>query len=145
MDSGFLKNSILFSDLLANLSTTYHNACVKLGLSDSSATILYTLYCMQGDLPLNDLCRYCGLKRQTINSALRSLEKENVIFSRQIDGKSKRILLTEEGQKLCDRTVRRLVEIENDIYSRWPREDVEQYLRLTQTYLGQLKEKVAEL
>ena len=50
-----------------------------------------------------------------------------------------------EGQELAERTVVRLVEIENGILASWPKAQLEQYLELTEQYMTALREGVREL
>ena len=62
-----------------------------------------------------------------------------------MDGKKKRACLTEEGKRTAERTVVKLIEIENGILASWPREELEWYLELTERYLVALKGKVKDL
>ena len=65
--------------LIGEIDAVYHEIAWKLGLSDSVFEILYTI-CNYGDsCMLKDIGRNCGLSKQTINSALRKLEKR-VLF-----------------------------------------------------------------
>ena len=59
-------------------------------------------------------------------------------------GRKKTVCLTESGKALAERTVARLIEVENDIFAAWTQEDREQYLALTQRYLNDFKEKTRE-
>lgn len=53
--------------------------------------------------------------------------------------------LTQKGQELAERTVVRLIEIENGILASWPKAQLEQYLELTEQYMTALREGVREL
>lgn len=145
MDSYSSKELKRYNHLANEIDGTYHEMSLKLGLSDSAMIILYTI-CNQGDhCLLADICRWSGLSKQTINSALRKLEEEGIVYLEGMDGKKKRACLTEEGKRTAERTVVKLIEIENGILASWPREELEWYLELTERYLVALKGKVKDL
>ena len=84
------------------------------------------------------------MSKQTINSALRKLEAQGTVYLEASGGRKKTVCLTESGKALAERTVARLIEVENDIVAAWTQEDREQYLALTQRYLNDFKEKTRE-
>lgn len=134
-----------FNYLTAEIDAAYHEAALKLGLSDSALMILYAI-CNHGDsCLLYDIIRLTGISKQTANSALRKLEQEDVVYLEAFGGKKKRVCLTEKGKGLVQRTVLRVVEIENEIYASWEEEEWRLYVELTQKYLVSFKEKVKEL
>lgn len=94
---------------------------------------------------LKDICRNCGLSKQTINSALRKLEKEGIVYLEAVDSRHKKVCLTEEGRSLTRRTAESVIEAENQILASWPQEDVETYIALIRRYLLALQEKAKNL
>lgn len=134
-----------FNYLLGELDAVYHEMSLKLGLSDSAMIILYTI-CDQGECcPLQDICRYSGLSKQTVNSALRKLEAEGVLYLEAAGSRNKTVCLTEKGMGLAERTVKRIMQAENEIYTSWPEQDVEKYLELTEHFLTALQEKAGQM
>ena len=130
--------------LISETDAVYHEAYLKLGLSDSEGQILYTI-CNNGDsCPLSEICRLSGISKQTVNSALRKLEVEGVVYLEPVSARSKCVFLTEAGQALAAETAGKIIRIENDIFDSWPREDVEQYLELTERFLLALRKKAEE-
>ena len=130
-----------FNHLIGELDAVYHEMWLRLGLSDSESKILYTT-CNFGDscLPA-DVCRLTGLSKQTVNSAVRKLEGEGVLYAEAADGRAKRLCLTEEGKRHAGRTAFRILELENEVFVSWPREDVARYLDLSERFLLSLREK----
>ena len=63
--------------LTSELDKAYHEAALKLGLSDSVMLILYTLCWCEGECLLGDLTS--SASKQTINSALRKLEADGIV------------------------------------------------------------------
>lgn len=124
-----------YNYLAGEIEAAYHEVNMKLKVSDSAMIVLYAI-CDQGDsCLLRDICLNFGISKQTVNSALRKLEAEGAVYLEAVDAKNKRVCLTESGKRLADRSARRIIEMENDIFSSWPEEDVEKYLDLAERYL----------
>ena len=85
------------------------------------------------------------MSKQTVNSAIRKLENEGIVYLENVGQKAKNVCLTESGKELVQKTALRVIEIENSIFESWREEDVEFYLRLTEQYLVDLKRKIEEL
>ena len=134
-----------YNHLNSEISNVFHEMSVTLGLSDSVSAILYTI-CNFGDsCLLSDIVRMTGIPKQTINSALRKMEAEEILCLENTEGRRKAVCLTEKGKLLAERTARRMIRMENEIFSSWTEEERSLYLGLTQRYLNQLKEKAKEL
>lgn len=86
-----------------------------------------------------------GASKQTINSALRKLESEGIVYLETFEGRKKKVHLTEKGGQLAKDTVLRVIEAENEIFASWSDEEKSIYIDLTQRYLADFKEKVKEL
>lgn len=134
-----------FTYLIGETDNTYHELALKVGLSDSAMLVLYTLCDMGGECSLQTICSFSGLAKQTVNSALRKLEKEEVVILKQQNGRNKNVKLTDKGIELAENTVAKIMKIENEIMESWTKEEVQQYLSLTERYLNMLKEKLEEM
>ncbi len=134
-----------FTYLIGETDNTYHELALKVGLSDSAMLVLYTLSDMGGECSLQTICSFSGLAKQTVNSALRKLEREEVVILKQQNGRNKNVKLTDKGMKLAENTVAKIMKIENEIMESWTKEEVQQYLSLTERYLNMLKEKLEEI
>ena len=131
--------------LHSEISNVFHDMSAQLGISDSVSIILYTI-CNFGDsCMLGDIVSMTGIPKQTINSALRKLEKEGILRIETVEKRRKRACLTESGKQLADRTAGRMIRIEEEIFSSWTEEERRLYSGLTRKYLDQLKEKAKEL
>ena len=138
-----LNSEILrFNNLISEISALYHEASVKLGISDSSMQILYTVCSSESDCIISDVCRMTGISKQTVNSSLRNMEKNGILYLEQCGGRKRIIRLTEKGQQLADKTARKLIEVENRIYAKWSTDDKEQYIALTKKYLKMFREEL---
>lgn len=145
MDINVSKELRRFNHLMGEINGVYHEAAVKLGLSDSTVSVLYTL-CSEGDpCALHEIVRQSGMSKQTINSAIRKLEGEGVIRLEAAGGRGKNVRLTERGRELARRTAVPLIELEDEIYTSWSREELRTYLELTGRFVSAFREKVKRL
>lgn len=145
MNTYISKDMKRYNYLLGEMEAVYHGMSLKLGLSDSASMILYAI-CEEGDSRLlSEICRLSGLSKQTVNSSIRKLEAEGILYLEKAGSKSKKVCLTEAGKDLAGRTVLRIQQAENAILSSWPRQDVEKYLELTEKFLAALREEGAQM
>lgn len=134
-----------YNYLTNEIGNVYHEIALGFGISDSSMAVLYTVCDRGNECLLSDVMRLSGISKQTINSAIRKLENEGIIYLKNFTGKKKVICLTGKGNELTDRTVRRVIEIENIIFDSWDEKERELYLELTNRYLVSIKESIKEL
>lgn len=129
-----------FNLLTKEIDTAYHDAALKLGMSDSAMVILYTVCSYGGECLLSDMTS--TVSKQTINSALRKLEADDIVRSEAFAGRKKKVYLTEKGKQLAKDTAYRVIEIENEIFASWSTEEKRIYIELTQRYLEAFKERI---
>lgn len=145
MDIPISKEMRKMNHLLGEINGTYHEAAVRLGLSDSAMAVLYTLCGEGGACPLQEIVRQSGVSKQTINSAIRRLEGEGTVRLEPGKGRGKNVRLTEQGWALARRTVLPLVELEDEIYASWTKEELREHLERTERFLTALREKISKL
>ena len=107
--------------------------------------ILYTICNYGKKCALKTICYESGLSKQTINSSLRKLEKEEIIFLENSDLKRKMVCLTAKGEELTQNTAIKLLKLENEIFDSWDEKDVNKYLEFTERFLNDLKKKVKDI
>lgn len=134
-----------YNRLISEIDEVYHEVAIRQGFSDSAMSILYTLSNNDGQCRLPELIKLSGVNKQTVNSALRKLEKEDIVYLEPAGGKSKRVCLTEKGFSTVHETVDRVLDAEKKIYSSWSREEWELYVQLTERYLFQIQEEMKEI
>lgn len=134
-----------FNRLLSEIDAVYHEMAWKLGLSDSAERILYAICNLGTPCLLSDIVRFSGMSKQTINSALRNLERDGVLRLESMDGRKKQVFLTEDGERLAWQTAMQVVEMENEIYKGWTKEEISVYLSLTEKYLSEIRKRTKEL
>lgn len=139
------KNLKRYNQFISEINSVYHEISYKLKISDSAMMILYTICNYGKKCPLKTICYESGLTKQTINSALRNLEKEDVIYLENSDLKRKMVFLTDKGEELTKKTALKLQMLENEIFDSWTEDDVNKYLELTERFLNDLKKKANAL
>ena len=93
----------------------FHNYAKAVGLSDAVFGILYSLWDRGTPYPQRELCEDWCYPPQTINSALKALEKQGIVelvFAPE-SRKSKEIHLTAAGQALAQKVVVPFKQAEN--------------------------------
>lgn len=120
--------------LTNDLDALYHQVALKLGIPDSVMIVLYTIHDKGEGCRLFDICTTSGLSKQTINSAVRMLEREGVLYLSPDSGRTKRVHLTEYGRDYLNKTAGRLYQAECAAFQDWTEEEFGQYLTLMAKY-----------
>lgn len=68
-----------FNQIDGRISSLYHTAALKMGLSDSEFRSLYTLAVNTPGYLQSALREATGMGRSTVNSALKKLEREGIL------------------------------------------------------------------
>ncbi len=134
-----------YTYLAGEINALYHEAAVKMGISDSVQNILYVLCEKGGKCQQSEISKLTGISRKTINSAIRKLEKEELVYLEQGKGRNTILCLTEKGEKFSSEKIGSLHEIENKIWNEWTVEEQQQYLTLTKKYRDGLKKYMETL
>lgn len=145
MDKKIVSLNKRLNYLMAETNAAYHDASLKLGISDSVSIILYTVCNNGGSCLLSEICLLSGMKKQTLNSAIRKLEEDGMVYLKAVDGKKKSVCLTEKGKVFSEKTVRKIIRMENEILEEWTEEERKLYIELTEKFLNGIKEKTKQL
>ncbi len=133
-----------YNYMLSEINALYHEAAFRAGVSDSVHCILYVLCTENYRCLQSEIYKQSGISRQTINSAIRRLERDGMVYLEQGKGRNTIVCLTDQGIDLAAKTVHPLFQIENEIFEEWSPKEVEGYLKLTEKYRDALKEKLNE-
>lgn len=120
--------------LSSEIEALYHQASLKLSISDSVSIVLYTVDDAGGSCLLSDIYKKSGISKQTVNSAVRGLEKDNILYLEQHSGRNKRVVLTEKGKDFVKETVGKLREAEMQAFDTWSEEEINTYIHLMEKY-----------
>lgn len=136
-----------FNQIYKEMDVVYHNYAKSCGLSDMAYWILYSLSENDGFFTQRDFCKEWSFAPQTVNSALKDLEKKNIIFLEPVPGnkKNKWIRLTENGKEFMEHIIFPLVRTECESFEALSQEECELMLSSIQKYVSVLKEKISRL
>lgn len=134
-----------FNCVVNEINEVYHDAAERMGISNSALNILYVI-CENGDRCLqSEIYKQTGISRQTINSAIRKLEKDGTVYLEQGQGRNTIVCLTDAGKETADRKIRPIIRIEDEIFDEWTEQEARMYQDLTERYRDSLKEKLDDL
>ena len=131
--------------LNSEMEALYHQSSLKLGISDSVSIVLYTIYDMGEDCLLSTVYKKSGISKQTINSAIRGLEAEKILYLEQYAGRTKKIVLTEKGKHFVKKTVAKLYEAEMNALDTWSPEEISTYISLMEKYADCFHQQIEKL
>lgn len=131
--------------LSAEMDALYHQISLKIGITDSAMRILYTIYDNGDWCMLSDIYKQTGISKQTVNSALRKLESDNILYLETFKGRSKKVLLTDKGKDYVMHTAARIYQAECAAYASWTEEELNTYVQLTEKYVDLFREQVKKI
>lgn len=131
--------------LTTELESLYHQSSLKLGITDSISVVLYSIHDAGGECLLSDIYKNSGISKQTVNSAIRGLEADGILYLEQHNGRSKKIMLTDKGKDYVQKTVARLCQAEADAFDSWTEDEVSTYIRLMEKYADCFRQQIENL
>ncbi len=152
-DPNNLNNTNNLNELLSEYNSifklidkSYHDAVRAMGLSDGVFWILYTLREVNHEMTQTEIVSIIQFPPQTINSALMKLKAEGCVeFRISRDRRKKLVCLTEEGIRLAEKTVDRVMYAEMESMGELTCEEQELFLGLFRKHTGCLKQSLARL
>lgn len=131
--------------LTEETDSLYHQAALKLGVSDSVLFILYMMYVNGEKCLLYDIYKSSGISKQTVNSAIRKLENEGIVYLEKHSGKNKTVYLTEKGKSYVNKTAAKLLEAEYNAFSDWSEEEIHLYLSLIEKHNASIRKQIQNM
>ncbi len=136
-----------FNQVHKEMDIVYHNYAKDSGLSDTAFWILYSVSEHNGSFTQRELCNDWSFTPQTVNSALKDLEKRNIITLESVPGnrKNKWIKLTEEGKALVNLSVIPLMQAEWDSFTALTEDERNLLLSTTQKHISILRDRIRQI
>lgn len=131
--------------LTSEIDSLYHQSSVKLGISDSVSIILYSVWDEGESCLLSDIYKKSGISKQTVNSAIRNLEADNILYLEQHTGRAKKVILTNKGKDFVNQTIVRLQEAEANAFGTWSEEEISTYIQLMEKYADCFRSQIEKL
>ena len=136
-----------FNQLYKEMDEIYHVYAKEQGISDTVFWILYSLYENNSSYIQKELCSEWHYPPQTVNSALKSLEKQGIISLEAVpcNKKNKLVSLTEHGLTLTQRVIARLTDAERNAILSMTADERRTLLSLTEKYTEFLRRHVRRI
>ena len=129
-----------YNSIIKENDEIYRDIAKKFGMSESAFLILYYLRAEYGAPMQSEICSSFYQPKQSINSALKKLEADGyIMLETGSNRRSKRILLSPLGIKLCGETVDRIIEAEREALNSLTAEEQEAFMTLFDRYTKQLR------
>ncbi|MCD8009634.1 MAG: winged helix-turn-helix transcriptional regulator [Lachnospiraceae bacterium] len=124
----------------------YHSAALRLGISDCAFWIFYTLSDTERQYTQSEICDSSFMSRQTVNSALKKLEKDGYLtLSRSQEKAGKTISLTEKGVNFFDRYIRPVLRAEENACGMFTEEEKEWFLKTYRLLTERLSQEISRV
>lgn len=125
----------------------YHDYAKQCGLPDTAFWVLYSLWDQEQTYTQREFCLEWFYNPQTINSALKGLERQGLIKLSLMPGnrKNKQICFTEKGKELAEKVIVPLMKAEQDSFSNLNKAERELLLSVTQKRIRLLKEEISKI
>lgn len=126
------------------MNVLYHNYAKNAGISDAAFWLMYSLYEKGGPCTQTELCEAWLFAPQTINSALKALEKQGLITLELVPNskKNKQFFFTEAGEKLVKEKIDPLVQAEEQSFLRLEESERNELLKITQKHISILEDEI---
>lgn len=145
MNQNVIKAINKINYLSSEIEALYHQTSLKLGISDSVSVILYTVYDVGDNCLLSDIYKKSGISKQTVNSAIRGLEADDILYLEQHTGRAKKVVLTDKGKDFAKKTVGKLHEAEVQAFNTWSEEEISTYIHLMEKYTHCFRKQIEKM
>lgn len=136
---------LAYNQLLKECNNIYHDAAVRAGLSDCAFWILYSLHDADHTITQSEIGDNASMPRQTVNSALKKLEKDGYLTLEKINGKmGKAIHLTEQGTEFVEAHIVPVAAAEERACASFPDTEKEAFLKTFRSLVDRLKAEILE-
>ena len=128
------------------MNVQYHNYAAACGFSDPAMWVLYALYENNEEQAVtqNDIVETWMYPKQTVNFTIAGLAKKGFVYLEPIGSarNSKAVHLTEAGKQLCERTIRPLMQAEENALRKLSEEDRNALLRINAAQCDALEAEI---
>lgn len=148
MDHQEIRRQLLqYNSLYKEMDDVYHSLARHYGISDCAFWILYMLRETEHSLTQSNICEQLFLSKQTVNSALKNLEKAGYVVLKPLNGnqKNKQIQLTSAGDALAQRTIDCVFTMEHNAFAQFPDQERTLFLQLKQKYVTLLQQEAEKI
>ena len=142
-----LSQMALYNQLLKESDDIYRVYAKNSNLSETAFWILYCIREREEAFTQREICIYWFYTPQTVNSALKHMEEDGLLVLRAEEGnrKSKKIYLTEKGEKLVEQIVDPLIDAEVRATEKLGEQEMEKFLKIMKKQTELFREEIANI
>lgn len=136
-----------YNQLYKEMDEIYHLYAKKHGVSDTTLWLMYSLYLNDAENTQSEICSAWHYPPQTINSALKRMEKQGLILLDAVPGnqKNKLIKLSEKGREIIEKAIAPLVEAEQKAFQGLKPKEKAALFALTRKYTQLLRSQMDKI
>ncbi len=125
----------------------YYELARGCGLSETAYWILYAVEVSGGAISQARIAEEFSYSRQTVNSALKTLEARGLVELTSLEGdrRSKAVTLTPEGRAFADERIVPAIEAEERAFATLSPAERAEFLRLAAAYTGAIDDELTRL
>ena len=125
----------------------YYEIARNCGLSETAYWILYALEVSGGSVTQRQIAEHFSYSKQTVNSALKTLEARGLVALAPADGdrRSKLVSLTGAGRTFANERIRPAISAEDRAFTSLAPEDRAELVRLVRAYPTAIDAELARL
>lgn len=121
--------------IFKNIDHLYYECARNSGISETAYYILMTVRIEKNQCTQTDICERWAMSRQTVNSALKRLEKDGyLVLIPTTSGRSKVIELTDKGNGYVKQHIDPILVLEDKAWKQLSREKRELFSEILQEY-----------
>lgn len=142
-----LSQMALYNQLLKESDDIYRVYAKNSNLSETAFWILYCIREREEAFTQREICNYWFYTPQTVNSALKHMEEDGLLVLRAEEGnrKSKKIYLTEKGEKLVEQIVDPLIDAEVRATEKLGEQEMEKFLKIMKKQTELFRKEIANI
>ncbi len=135
------------SSIRKETGALYGEMAKKSGLSGAAYWVLYYIWLLDGVCTQKDICKQWSFSKQTVNTALKSLERKALISVVRVesDRRSKRIMLTEDGERFSSKYIKIARQTEKIALQKMSDAERDAMIQGSRRYLELFKEEMNNL
>ena len=90
-----------YNRMYKELDDLYHEVALGIGMSDGELSALYAMSFLGDGCLQRDICREVYVSKQTINSAVRKLERKGILYLEEKKGTGQKDISHRKGERFC--------------------------------------------
>lgn len=134
-----------FDALFNEFALLCHEIAKSQGLSDSAYDVLETILMLGEGCTQTEVFQKGCFNKQTINSAVKKLVEQDILWMQSGKGRESKLFFTEKGKAFVKLSIVPFEKAETEVYDEFTEEEYQQLLRLTSQYVNSYKNKVEKL